>query len=330
MLPLIQLRRLQREGLRDGKVYRQLLEELLQGDLEEVQSSLLEEVFHDKLLKQFRPLPTARKIFAKSVLMALEELEEANDELFELCTKEVLLPVDDSGLVGHKIFELQEGYVVVRVADQIGGGLETGCMIWTGGCMLLGLALAGALDHLLHGHILELGAGTGFLGLALGLQGRPVTLSDNQLQVLENLRYNLDATRQCNDVELTVDVCRLDWCEPDNVPKADVLIGSDLAYDVDAMPSLAGVLAALLSPRGTARHAILACMKRQEGTFEALKEAMTSHGLTWRDLSIEEDHWKMAWQWAQQGCDVHSGAQLILLQVMAEVSESVPRSDFLE
>lgn len=26
-----------------------------------------------------------------------------------------------------------------------------------GGCMLLGLALAGALDHLLHGHILELG-----------------------------------------------------------------------------------------------------------------------------------------------------------------------------
>eukprot|EP00435_Cladocopium_sp_Y103_P030978 s840_g7.t2 len=222
MLPLIELRRLQREGLRDGKIYRQLLEELLQGgDLEEVQSSLLE-VFHDKLLKQFRPLPTARKSFAKSVLMALEDLEEANDELFELCTKEVLLPVEDSGLVGHKIFELQEGYVVVRVADQIGGGLETGCMIWTGGCMLLGLALAGALDHLLHGHILELGAGTGFLGLALGLQGRPVTLSDNQLQVLENLRYNLDATRKCNEVELKVDICRLDWCEPDNVPKVDV------------------------------------------------------------------------------------------------------------
>lgn len=103
--------------------------------------------------------------------------------------------------------------MVVRVADQIGGGLETGCMVWTGtkcsksltllrqvtnsfspsislvqclqclhassmfcnrtlpllillypayqhlrgGCMLLGLAVAGALDHLLGGHILELG-----------------------------------------------------------------------------------------------------------------------------------------------------------------------------
>ena len=44
---------------------------------------------------------------------------------------------------------------------------------------------------------------------------------------------------------------------------------------------------------------------------------------TWRDLSIEEDHWKMAWQWAQQGCDVHSGAQLILLQVMAEAPVKV-------
>lgn len=42
---------------------------------------------------------------------------------------------------------------------------------------------------------------------------------------------------------------------------------------------------------------------------------------TWRDLSIEEDHWKMAWQWAQQGCDVQSGAQLILLQVMAEARQ---------
>lgn len=114
---------------------------------------------------------------------------------------------------------IHQGYVVVRVADQIGGGLETGCMVWTGtkcsksltllrhvtnsfspsislvqclqclhassmfcnrtfatlplliiliksisayqhlrgGCMLLGLAVAGALDHLLGGHILELG-----------------------------------------------------------------------------------------------------------------------------------------------------------------------------
>eukprot|EP00435_Cladocopium_sp_Y103_P031315 s840_g7.t3 len=107
-----------------------------------------------------------------------------------------------------------------------------------------------------------------------------------------------------------------------------VLIGSDLAYDVDTMPSLAAVLALLLSPKGTAQHAVLACMKRQEGTIEALKEAMTWHGLIWQELSIEEDHWKMAWQWAQQGCDVQSGAQLILLQVMAEVSESTAAKIF--
>jgi hypothetical protein len=31
----------------------------------------------------------------------------------------------------------------------------------------------------------------------------------------------------------------------------------------------------------------------------------------------------MAWQWAQQGGDVHSGAQLILLQVMAEAPVKV-------
>ena len=86
-----------------------------------MQSWILADVFHDKLLKQFRPLPTAgsledqnderrwkmndedlkaffeaenpqpkaRRSFAKSVLAVLEEFEEVNDELFELCTKEV-------------------------------------------------------------------------------------------------------------------------------------------------------------------------------------------------------------------------------------------------
>lgn len=35
-------------------------------------------------------------------------------------------------LLAFSLCKELQGYVVVRVADQIGGGLETGCMIWTG------------------------------------------------------------------------------------------------------------------------------------------------------------------------------------------------------
>lgn len=35
-------------------------------------------------------------------------------------------------LLAFSLCQELQGYVVVRVADQIGGGLETGCMIWTG------------------------------------------------------------------------------------------------------------------------------------------------------------------------------------------------------
>ena len=121
-------------------------------------------------------------------------------------------------------------------------------------------------------------------------------------------------------------MCSLDWSLPGDLPKADVLIGSDLAYDVDVMPSLARMLAMLLTPRGTAHHAILACMKRQEATIEALKEALISNSLTWRNLSFTEEATTVALQWAQHGCDVQSGAQLILMQIMAEDCGQVPPS----
>ena len=100
--------------------------------------------------------------------------------LFQACSSEAL--------PGHKIFEVSEQLVVLRVAEQLGGGFETGGRLWGAGCQLLGLALAGALDELLFGDVLELGAGTGLLGLSLALMNHTMTLSDKQPQAITNIR----------------------------------------------------------------------------------------------------------------------------------------------
>ncbi|CAJ1371347.1 unnamed protein product [Effrenium voratum] len=196
---MLRLRAAQREGLRDGLLYQQLLRQLLEGEGEhqwQAQLQLKRDVLEDELLQVFPPLPSARRCLARAVVQELETLEEVEDDLFKLCTEEASKSTG-LGLQGHKIFEIGQGLVVLRVAEQIGGGLETGCVIWTGGCMLLGLCLSGAMDHLLTGHILELGAGCGLLGLSLALQGSQVTLSDAQPQVLDNLMYNVEATKRC-------------------------------------------------------------------------------------------------------------------------------------
>ncbi|CAK9024643.1 Hypothetical protein (Fragment) [Durusdinium trenchii] len=285
------------EGLRDSGVYHKLVKQLLEegDDLWEVQCELLQ-LFHDELLRDFPPLPTARRSLAKAVIKELEELEEVHDELFEVCASHAATASSHrsapGGFVGHRIFRLSQaaeaaaaeggprergdeerpaGHVVLRVAEQIGGGLETGGLLWTGACTALGLALGGALP--LRGRILELGAGTGFLGLALAVHDPTlhVTLSDHQPQaegksrvrqihlkteegllldvVLENLRYNVEATKKCNpskDRQMRL----ANTAQVGQSASVNVVVGSDLAYDALAMPGLAAALAKLLAPRG--------------------------------------------------------------------------------
>ena len=82
-----------------------------------------------------------------------------------------------------------------------------------------------------------------------------------------------------------------------------MILGSDLVYDATAMPSLARALQRLLRPQGTAHHAILASMRRQEATIEALEDALAAEKLTWEPLSASEEAFRRAQEWGEQGCD---------------------------
>lgn len=88
--------------------------------------------------------------------------------------------------------------------------------------------------------VLELGSGTGIVGMACALRGASVTMTD--------LPDNLDLARanaRANDVDVIVE--ELEWGSESTFTQSqfDLVIGSDCLYDANALPSLLKTLVAV-------------------------------------------------------------------------------------
>lgn len=225
----------------------------------------------------------------------LEKCAEIDDELYSACVDglacnrkatEADNQENQNDFDGYRVLEIPEGdCIVVRVASQMGGALETGAQIWTAGAALFSLCSCGMLDESLRGHVLELGAGTGVVGLALARRSAPVTrvtLTDGQPGVVENLKHNVAATSSICALSVPVEVLRLEWTSPDLErfhQDIDVIVGSDLVYDISVLPALACLFRQLLQPIGTATVAVLAYPFRTETTEQAMFSSFEDAGL---------------------------------------------------
>ena len=177
--------------------------------------------------------------------------------------------------------------VRLRVRDTIGGGAETGCVLWPAA-----LLLAGWLDHradaLAGLRVLELGAGAGLPGLVAARCAAvgSVTLTDVVPATLENLRHNCRGAAG-------VEVRALDWhacaaSEAAGEPPVDLILCADVVYEPTLLPALAATLKAILrrSAAGgaAAPRALLAAERRSDergARCSASWRASTSSGTTW-------------------------------------------------
>jgi hypothetical protein len=132
---------------------------------------------------------------------------------------------------------------------------------------------------------LDIGAGSGLVGLALGLLGAAVTLTDYEPAVVEQLAANVALNRRrlesgttrgggsgersggqgcCHSTRLRVHAATLDWVAPSSFlaqlgpahPGFDLLIASDLLYNTteSTWPELAATLAALCAIGNVGAH----------------------------------------------------------------------------
>ncbi|KAH6695127.1 putative methyltransferase-domain-containing protein [Plectosphaerella plurivora] len=151
--------------------------------------------------------------------------------------------------------------------------------------------------------IVELGAGTGLVGLVvgkmlphLGLEGSKVVATDYHPAVLANLRANV-AANFSSLATAPVDACLLDWAAPSfeaplDIP-ADVLIATDVVYAHEHAVWLRDCATQMLAPTGVFWLLITV---RQKGRFEDVHVCETveaafsaqdkPHGADGRVLSV--------------------------------------------
>jgi len=321
------LRRLHRAGAPDDVSVQVAVRSALKiGDADvndEEQCALQQEVFaalfNDPVTQAYLPPRTSTQKLCKQILDELDSgrISEVDDQLYAACVDSLVLRHENSccpqqfsiAFGGYRTFEVSgSGCVVLRVTKFIGGDAETGCVLWSPGCLLFGLISTGSLDEWVTGHVLELGAGTGVAGLSAARRGFPVTrvtLTDGQPAVVDNLQHNINATGKLQALAVPTSASMLTWGTMDLSPlePIDVVIGSDLIYDPPSVPLLASLLRRLLRPSGNANCAIIAVARRSEKNIPMLEDALANEGLQWRELCFSEESWSEALNWAALATD---------------------------
>ncbi|KIK99697.1 hypothetical protein PAXRUDRAFT_465335 [Paxillus rubicundulus Ve08.2h10] len=127
--------------------------------------------------------------------------------------------------------------------------------------------------------ILELGSGTGLVGLVAAILGGNVWITD-QAPLLDIMRANV----RLNHLESSVVVSELNWGEAlsSEIPRPDIILAADCVYFEPAFPLLVDTLSEL----ATARTEILFCYKKRRKADKRFFTLLKKH-FSWKE--IEDD-----------------------------------------
>ncbi|CAG8443681.1 5678_t:CDS:2 [Funneliformis caledonium] len=151
--------------------------------------------------------------------------------------------------------------VMLKIRDTTLLDDDVGFKTWGAAYLLARRCTSGfamPLDQLRSNPLLEIGTGTGLVGLTCAKLGCPkVILTDCHPRVLSNVIYNV----QFNKLDSTVNVEKLDWreiaCGEKENPisdiskeKFEIIIGADIVYEIPHTDWIPKVINHFLSPKG--------------------------------------------------------------------------------
>ncbi|KAI0247502.1 putative methyltransferase-domain-containing protein [Lactifluus subvellereus] len=123
-------------------------------------------------------------------------------------------------------------------------------------------------------NILELGSGTGLVGLVAGYFGARVCVTD-QAALIPIMERNILLNRLQSNVTAT----ELDWAKPlPELQPPDIILAADCVYFEPAFPLLVSALSALVSPPAHAPEVLFCYKKRRKADkrfFSLLKRSFT-------------------------------------------------------
>jgi len=170
----------------------------------------------------------------------------------------------------------------------------TGQIVWPA-ARLLSLYLVLNPDTCRSRSVLELGAGAGLAGLvAAKLSADPsrVTLTDNNLLVLELLQRNVDVN--FSDETVKPHCCKLCWGDEsldefsDKYGSYDLILGADVVFWPQAVPLLFQTVHQLLAKQPGARF-ILSYIDRSSYSTRLMFEHARDSNLCWTKQDLTDD-----------------------------------------
>ncbi|TMW66775.1 hypothetical protein Poli38472_014087 [Pythium oligandrum] len=189
--------------------------------------------------------------------------------------------------------EFQINGHAVLVGEVENSGLGTGLTTWDGS-----IVLAKYLEHRfgngqLHGkRVLEVGAGTGLVGISAGLLGAEQVLLTDLAYTMDNLARNVELTGQhAQQIKARVQPVELDWFQPrSDLGDFDLILASDVVWVEELVRPLVQTLQTLVRNSQRSTRVLMSHQTRSVLTDERLFRELEAHGFQRRLVPTAELH----------------------------------------
>lgn len=206
-----------------------------------------EEQYQHELLENLRQIsnynPNYVKLFLKKYLTIFDNNQNLVliDDLYEFYTSHDILNASSDYTKNDRLvykfpqFDLS----INEVPNLILGNLTTGFRTWEAAIFLADYLIN--RQNLKNSSILELGCGTGLVGLALKKSGncKNLILTDGSNQVVDNLSSTLAINNLSDNSSIT---CKQFLWDLSPVFPVDYIIGADITYDSSILDALIGTI----------------------------------------------------------------------------------------
>jgi predicted nicotinamide N-methyase len=266
-----------------------MMERLLNGLLQRVpiqDLQLPDEIDSTPLLNTLHQIKPHNASYVKSFLSSrlFKDPQVDQDEFYDLFAEVLMSKPLDATDIDVICYNVLGNVVKINETPRlISGGGTTGGRTWEA-AMYFSIFLNDEYRSKLEGkRILELGAGTGLVGLSLiksRVAFKSLIVTDGDSSVLEKLAVNYSANSVNVQDPLNNTRCQPLWWGQDEFPnEVDVIIAADVTYDSSAIPSLVQCIHDGLVNHG-AKEAVIAATIRNEDTIKTFEERVTEeHGL---------------------------------------------------
>ncbi|KAH9482956.1 Protein-lysine N-methyltransferase EFM6 [Psilocybe cubensis] len=251
----------------------------------QLDSSLPEnEFFRDEILDSRDPLRHLMDDSELEGIIASDGLARPSGSLSELLT---VLP-QQSQSVHDGLLTLSFAHTWPSIPSPISTSLVVdaapGCggLAWPAGQILASYLVQRGPDYIRGKNILELGSGTGLVGLVVGALRDAKTWITDQAPLLPIMKQNVSL----NKLEDKVIVAELNWGSPipADIPRPDIILAADCVYFEPAFP----LLVQTLNDLSDSKNEIYFCYKKRRKADKRFFGMLKKH-FTWKEARVLDD-----------------------------------------